>query len=468
MSKPNLRDVTLVCVDTTPRKHNGLRAMQRTLEQCDFGAVKFLTDDASLPFAVKIDPLVGMEAYSNFCIRDLYEYIDTSHLLIVQHDGYVISGQAWTDEFLQFDYIGAPFGGLDLVGNGGFSLRSRRLMEAAAYLPGKAHPEDAFLCRSHRKSIEAWGFKFAPAKLASRFAVEGASFVWQDHAWNSDGRKYENQFGFHSFLTPLPGISDRPRVFHHSGDLGDIIYSLATVKALGGGVLFVSPDNRFPFPGNTRVRLDHPTANLFTPFIELQDYIWQSKYTPNLPFSTDYDLNRFREFYAQPNPNNFETLYQLHAKPFGLPPLSETEPWLRVDEVRRIEGRPIVISRTPRYRNHHFPWRSLIQRYANSMVFVGLESEYSALKSEVNIRPLPPWVPTANLIELARIIAGAKCFIGNQSAPMALALGLGIPVIQECWQANPNCVLRRPNALYWGIDTTEQNLAVPEQWLNVP
>lgn len=461
---PNLSNVSLCCIDTTPKKLNGLRAIRKSMEQCDFGAVKFLTDDASLPYAVKIDPLHGMGAYSTFCIRDLYEYIDTSHLLIVQHDGYVLDGQAWMPEFLNYDYIGAPWDG-GLVGNGGFSLRSRRLMEAAAYLPGNSHPEDAFLSRHHRRQIEAGGFKFAPTEVAKQFAIEGTSFEWRQRSWASDGRSYGGQFGFHSFLTPLPGISDRPKVFHHSGDLGDILYSLATVKALGGGVLYLSPDSRYPYPAPVRMRLDHGNSGYYTSFLEMQDYLWLAKYTHKLPQSTDHDLNKFREFYQQPNPSGFETLYQLHARAFGLT-LDETKPWLQVDVKREFPERPIVISRTPRYRNPHFPWRRLIERYGNAMVFVGIESEYQMLVNEINVRPLPPWIPTNDLAELARVIAGAKVFIGNQSAPMALALGLGVPaIIQECWQANPNCVLRRPGALYWGIDTITNDLTIPENLL---
>jgi hypothetical protein len=340
-------------------------------------------------------------------------------------------------------------------------------MEACSVLPGVAHPEDQFISRTHRRALEAGGFKFAPVPVANQFAIEAAGYSPEQGSWFSDQRKWSGQFGFHSFLTPLPGISDRPHIFHHSGDLGDIIYSLATVKALGGGVLYLSPDNHHPFPGNTRVRIDHPTADRYVSFLEQQEYITYARFSPTTPSSTDYDLNLFREQYRNNSVTAFDTLFQLHARVFNKHPLDETQPWLRVAQKESFPDRPIVINMTERYRNGHFPWRRLVEQYGRQMVFVGLEREYQMLLRTVNARPAPEWIPTRDLSALASVIAGAKVFIGNQSTPMALALGLGIPVIQECWQANPNCVLRRPKAIYWGIDTVDQNLAISNDWLNV-
>jgi hypothetical protein len=464
--KPNLKSVTLACADTTARVDLAVRAMAQSLEQCRFGDVKLFTHDASLPFAVKIPRLEGIEAYSNFCIRDLHEYLQTDHVLIVQYDGYVLNGSAWSDAFLDYDYLGAPWAMNQVVGNGGFSLRSARLLSAAAELPGSAHPEDNFLCRIHRQSLLEQGLKFAPFEVARRFAVEGCSFVFPERNWTGNGLKWEGQFGFHSYLTPLPGISDRPRVFHHSGDLGDVIYSLATIKALGGGVLFLSPDTRFPFPSRPRLRMDQSGADTYIPLIEAQPYIWQCRYTGALPHSTDHDLNQFRLAYQNKSPDNFESLYHLHAKPLGVK-LDES-PWLSVDKRLAVTGRPIAIARSPRYQNPHFPWRHLIDTHRGEMFFVGVEADYQAFRRLIG-RDCPPWVPTGNLLELARLIAGARVFIGNQSAPMAVALGLGKNVIQECWQGNPNCLFpTRKNAIFWGVDSTADNLEIPETWLSYP
>ena len=72
-----------------------------------------------------------------FCIKELYRYIDTPHFLIVQPDGYIIHPELWKDEWLNYDFIGAPWGdpkmkdknGFQAIGNGGFCLRSKYITE---------------------------------------------------------------------------------------------------------------------------------------------------------------------------------------------------------------------------------------------------------------------------------------------------------------------------------------------------
>ena len=67
--------------------------------------------------------------------------------------------------------------GLD-VGNGGFSLRSRRLLEicrSPQFL--FSHPEDVAIGRHNRPWLVAQGVRFAPRELADSFSAERASSV---------------------------------------------------------------------------------------------------------------------------------------------------------------------------------------------------------------------------------------------------------------------------------------------------
>jgi hypothetical protein len=60
------------------------------------------------------------------------------------------------------------------VGNGGFSLRSRKLLQALMD-PAMVvrHPEDTCICHDNRQRLEdAHGIRFAPLSLATRFAYE--------------------------------------------------------------------------------------------------------------------------------------------------------------------------------------------------------------------------------------------------------------------------------------------------------
>jgi len=176
-----LPDVTLVCVDTrTPDL--ALAAMQRCRERVDFAAALLFTDPSltlAVPEGIQRLPLQidSVPAYSQFMLRGLTPHIHTSHLLVVQWDGWLTHPAAWTPEFLQCDYIGPPWVDQPVgreVGNGGFSLRSRRLLQALADPAiAPSHPEDVCICRDHRDRLESvHGLRFAPLALAQRFGHE--------------------------------------------------------------------------------------------------------------------------------------------------------------------------------------------------------------------------------------------------------------------------------------------------------
>lgn len=112
-----------------------------------------------------------LESYSHFIVKKLHEIIKTDHVLLVQADGYGRNPENWEEGFLGWDYVGAPFPNGE-VGNGGFSLRSKRFLEACATLPGPDVPEDAYLCQFRRSELESMGMKFAPLEVALRFSFE--------------------------------------------------------------------------------------------------------------------------------------------------------------------------------------------------------------------------------------------------------------------------------------------------------
>ena len=188
-SRLHLPTVTLCCVDSTARVPWALKALRHCTQQIDFADAILCTDRAHrsehpLPPGVRwaeIEPLTSIEAYSHFMLKSLAPLIRTEHVLIVQWDGYVLDAAGWRDEFLQYDYIGAPWPHIaepNKVGNGGFSLRSRRLLlalEDPALPPGD--PEDICICVTHRAALQARGLRFAPTSLAADFSVEAGAVM---------------------------------------------------------------------------------------------------------------------------------------------------------------------------------------------------------------------------------------------------------------------------------------------------
>ncbi|MDE2188510.1 MAG: nucleotidyltransferase domain-containing protein [Patescibacteria group bacterium] len=204
--KRKLSNVTLLGIDCV-NVERLQAAMDVSMKDIEFGAVKLLT---SLPTTdthlVPIPHIGSVEEYSRFIIEDLYKYVDTEFVLVIQYDGFILNPKSWSDEFLKYDYIGSPWlvrdwsvknfafpknsVGSKIVGNGGFSIRSRKILDVGAQLARegkipKVHPEDVAICVWHRDLFEKEGVKFAPAELAEKFSYEGEEWT------------YACQFGFH-------------------------------------------------------------------------------------------------------------------------------------------------------------------------------------------------------------------------------------------------------------------------------
>ncbi len=185
MNRLPMAQVTLCAVDTRAPAL-AVQSLLRSMDHVDFARVVLFTNGWTpkrvLPGIelVDIDPIESGAAYSNFVMRKLPYYIRTSHALITQWDGFVVNPAAWTPEFLVHDYIGAvwpdqPQG--RSVGNGGFSLRSRRFLRACLDPRlTEEHPEDEVLCRNQREFLEReHGISFAPPALARHFSFENES-----------------------------------------------------------------------------------------------------------------------------------------------------------------------------------------------------------------------------------------------------------------------------------------------------
>lgn len=218
-----LPEVTICGVDTrTPNL--GLAAIQRSMEAVRFGdAVLFThgsvngrTSDVRI---VDIGPIRSIGEYSDFLLRGMAHRIHTDFVLITQWDGFVLDPAAWTSEFLQYDYIGAPWMGEPkwrAVGNGGFSLRSMRLLKA---LQDPAilvkHPEDLCICHLNRDILErTHGIRFAPYELAERFSHENL-------------KPQGPTFGFHGIANLAEALSP--------AELEILVRSMTTEMSFGPG-----------------------------------------------------------------------------------------------------------------------------------------------------------------------------------------------------------------------------------------
>ena len=177
----DLPELTICAVDCI-NPVLALRALDISMQQCRFGDAVFLSDSAEqyeLPGCrmVSIPRIQSRAEYSHLMLKELGRHFATTHVLVIQWDGYVINGEAWRPEFLHYDYIGAPwaFHADDhRIGNGGFSLRSRRLLDALQD-PQVADldPEDDAIGRRYRDLLESrYAIRFPNEDLARAFSFE--------------------------------------------------------------------------------------------------------------------------------------------------------------------------------------------------------------------------------------------------------------------------------------------------------
>jgi hypothetical protein len=175
-------------------------AIQACISRFDFNRVYVFTDAPQFwpNFqTVSVPKMQGIEDYNRIVLDELPKWVEEDFCLICQFDGFILDASAFSQDFYNFDYIGAvwPDYPHDRVGNGGFSWRSKKLLQAVAELnhlrqPGEA--EDLFICRRLRSELEAhYGCVFADEQAAQRFSYEIIPHT-------------QSSFGFHGiFNLPL-------------------------------------------------------------------------------------------------------------------------------------------------------------------------------------------------------------------------------------------------------------------------
>lgn len=217
--------ITIVCIDGRPGELPGAQfALMKSMAELPGSRGLLLSPQRPVSLIAQIEhrPIMplGYFEYGLFVLYALHTFITTEFALIVQEDGWVLSGAAWQDDFFRYDYIGAPIHlarvraagkaqyvrgfqwtessgqrgvRVDNVLNGGFSLRSTRLLRAPSKykipytLPAPdqvtgppyelqwesdAQYEDVYLCLTMRRTLEERDLKFAPLEIAKVFSIE--------------------------------------------------------------------------------------------------------------------------------------------------------------------------------------------------------------------------------------------------------------------------------------------------------
>lgn len=230
--------------------------------------------------------------------------------------------------------------------------------------------------------------------------------------------------------------------FKHSGDGGDIIASLPTVKAIcekekakarfimdaSGGY----SDEYVKAMNENGNKFNLKMAEFLKPLVEAQDYIHSVEIDTYGIQQAEYNLNKFRREFG-----NNETIKQtkqnlmyLHQVAFGLP-VGYSGDWLNVKVDKEPQG--VLIARSTRYQSAHLAWEFLIAKMNHDETpysFCGTDLEFSAFQDCFrNARPQRKIVKDA--LEMAQAIGEADTVICNGTLFYWIAVGLGHPQIMH-------------------------------------
>jgi hypothetical protein len=250
--------------------------------------------------------------------------------------------------------------------------------------------------------------------------------------------------------------------FKHSGAAGDLIYSLALVKHFGGGEFYLHL-NQMNWIGQ------HYYGSLPAPFhrdrLNEQDFEFMHEFISSLAYITKFEvlssqieithnLDKFRPFFVS-HPGNYIDIYShaLGITDLGLKTSIRNTPWLEVPASPTLPKYSTIINRTARWLPPSpsplwTQWRD--QGLEQTAAFVGLPEEYQSFTQTMGYKI--PYVPTKNMLELAQMINGADCYIGNQSQGLALAMGLGVKTKCELRRDLP---MDRNECYFPGLDRVE-------------
>jgi hypothetical protein len=217
-----LPNITLVAVDTTTDVEATSMAIKYSCRDIVFGRVLLISNYNPNPNSkeydfIKIKAFKNISEWCEFIVFELFKFINTDFIILIHADGFIVNSNKWTNNFLNYDYIGSPWplskhpiafkdsnGNVCRVGNS-VSLRSKKILEMPTKLNLRWENfvlnfphEDGYLCAQHKVLLESNGIKFAPLEVAIHFGRElpipenrGISpFLF--HKWKGENKHFPN------------------------------------------------------------------------------------------------------------------------------------------------------------------------------------------------------------------------------------------------------------------------------------
>ena len=276
-------------------------------------------------------------------------------------------------------------------------------------------------------------------KLWYKIFNKGKYLDLKNEKRTSDRVKYYNSNIYAQILEIQSKIENNKELsFLHSGRLGDLIYSLATIKELSKShkcKLYIQVEK--PMPGHhdssRKNFIDKRCGDLILPLLKNQDFLE----TVNIykDEKIDIDLDLFRDIPI--NHSFYSSRWFSHICGVNI---NVEDTFLSVKPHDSIKNK-IILGRSGRYRNAYINYKFLKDK--KNLLCIGLKDEFQESKREVNNLE---FYECKDFLEMAEIINASKFFVGNMSLQYIISEALKIPRLLEASPDYPVAFPVGPNA----------------------
>jgi len=237
------------------------------------------------------------------------------------------------------------------------------------------------------------------------------------------------------------------KTYLHSGNAGDVIYMLPTIRANGGGTLYLNPDRPAQYaaglthPGGG-VMLNENMCEMLRPLVEycgIRCELWNGQ-------EVDYNLDLFREERIN------LAAYDIRRWILSVYPNLLPGPAFCIN---RLNEPYITVNLSERYRNNAAggdqKW-AMLQEQPYDVYFIGVRQEYEKFSK---LCPKATHLVFTDFLKMAQVMANGLMHFGNQSSPFAVAEIFDLPRVLELSPYCPNVVSTGEN---WGVIYNADNM----------
>lgn len=408
-----LPNVTLICADCYYYGMS-IKSVKNCLNRVEFDRAIFFTD-INIKYdgveVIQIPKIKSKQDYSRFIIKELWKYINTDYVLVVQHDGTILDETAWQDKFFDYDGIGSAWTYPDERNNfnGGFCLLSKKLLEVVGTddFIQVVSPDDEIIGRLYRNYlIEKHGIKFPTDDVCDEFSFELREPVCKT-------------FGHHGYFNePFK----KHIVIKRTAALGDVI--------------MCEPLIDYYFKKGYQVVLD-TLPQFMSVFFQYRHPLKHiSQMNPKIVPEKVINLDGAYE--SKPKQSVLQSYYEFAGITDA--PLVNSKLNLRAGKDEMLFQKYILLhldNTGMEYRNQHgIDWQFVTQYYQRLGYLV---FQIGKRMDEI----VAPYLNTVTLEMLMFAIKGADCVVGIDSSPCQIAVALNVPTVIMFGSVNP--ILRYSN-----------------------